>query len=242
MRPRIGRRGRGAGIASTQRHAVSGAASPQPCLPWEGRPDGSGSCGTLFDEVPVFNVARVPAITSGVWRSDMHPVEVWAGTMGDAELPVLSEAQQLARELGRQLPTPVNDASLAVYNNDPAVSFADVQKFLQMLENRVRENGNHDVSGSTDDVEIEIYAGGTGIARTYAGWFAVSGYAVHDSTLQFDIDTTKEIPPSALDLEILKRASTMITSEAAWNRADNRKCPATATTWSIYCAVERSGS
>jgi hypothetical protein len=25
-----------------------------------------------------------------------------------------------------------------------------------------------------------------------------------------------------------------------WNRADNRKCPATATTWSIYCAVERA--
>jgi hypothetical protein len=25
---------------------------------------------------------------------------------------------------------------------------------------------------------------------------------------------------------------------AVWNRADDRKCPATATTWSIYCAVE----
>jgi hypothetical protein len=25
-----------------------------------------------------------------------------------------------------------------------------------------------------------------------------------------------------------------------WNRADDRTCPAAATTWSIYCAVERA--
>ena len=32
----------------------------------------------------------------------------------------------------------------------------------------------------------------------------------------------------------------MITSDAVWNRADNRKCPAGASTISIYCAEEQA--
>ncbi|MEO8621821.1 MAG: hypothetical protein ABI625_12200, partial [bacterium] len=35
-------------------------------------------------------------------------------------------------------------------------------------------------------------------------------------------------------------AATIISSDAVWNRADDRKCPASATTWSIYCAVEKA--
>ena len=48
------------------------------------------------------------------------------------------------------------------------------------------------------------------------------------------------MPANAVDREILEHAATIITSDAVWNRADDRKCPATATTWSIYCAVERA--
>ena len=54
------------------------------------------------------------------------------------------------------------------------------------------------------------------------------------------MDTVKQIPPSALDRQILERAAVIITSDSVWNRADNRKCPPSATTWSIYCAVERA--
>ena len=65
--------------------------------------------------------------------------------------------------------------------------------------------------------------------------FSVNPYAMH---LQFD--GKHEVPPNTLDAAILERASTVITSNAVWNRADDRECPADATTWSIYCAVERA--
>ncbi len=32
----------------------------------------------------------------------------------------------------------------------------------------------------------------------------------------------------------------MLSFDAEWNRADNRRCPAAATTWSIYCAMIRA--
>jgi hypothetical protein len=89
-------------------------------------------------------------------------------------------------------------------------------------------------------VEVEIYPGGTGVMRTYAGWFAVSGFAAGDSVLRFRVDTVKQVPPGTLDRQILERAAAIITSDSVWNRADNRKCPPSATTWSIYCAVERA--
>ena len=76
--------------------------------------------------------------------------------------------------------------------------------------------------------------------RTYTGWFAVSGFTVGGSVLRFQVDTVQQILASALDRQILERAATIITADSVWNRADNRKCPASATKWSIYCAVERA--
>src|SRR5262249_25756766 len=115
-----------------------------------------------------------------------------------------------------------------------------LQKFFRLVEERVRTQGAGDLDKSTDDVEIEIYTGGVGVARTYAGWFPVAGFTVSDGAIRFQLDGKQEVPPNAVDREILQRAATIITSDAVWNRADNRKCPATATTWSIYCAVERA--
>lgn len=195
-----------------------------------------GSCGTLFDEVPVFTISRAKAITSGTWRTDVHPTEVWAGTMSDAEGPVMDEARTLVDVVtGRKYP-----GRLAGYNNDSATTFADVQNFFRLLRDRVLARGTADLSQSFDSLEIEVYAGGTGVIRTYNGWFAISGFAANDSALRFRIATAKQVPPTALDREILVRAAKIINSDAAWNRADNRKCPATATTWSIYCAVEKA--
>ena len=42
------------------------------------------------------------------------------------------------------------------------------------------------------------------------------------------------------DLEIVKRAEAILDSPSKWNRADNRKCPAKAKTFSLYCALERA--
>jgi hypothetical protein len=48
------------------------------------------------------------------------------------------------------------------------------------------------------------------------------------------------VNPNALDQKIVHEAAAILSTEAAWNRADNRKCPANATTWSIYCALEKA--
>ena len=40
------------------------------------------------------------------------------------------------------------------------------------------------------------------------------------------------------DLQIVQRAHRLLDSPAKWNRADNRKCPADAKTFSLYCALE----
>jgi hypothetical protein len=195
-----------------------------------------GSCGVLFDENPIFTLARVPGISTGFWRRDAKPSEVWAGKMSDAASPVMIEARQVLNVVT----TKKDSARLIDYNNDPETTFADLQKFFRMVEDRVLTQGAADFDKSTDDVEIEIYTGGTGVARTYAGWFPIYGFSVSDGAIRFQLGGKQELPPNAVDREILERAATIITSEAVWNRADDRNCPATATAWSIYCAVERA--
>jgi hypothetical protein len=195
-----------------------------------------GSCGTLWDEVPVFILSRAKAITSGVWRKDVQPTEVWAGTMSDAEGPVNYESRQGVEMVARRK----SSDQLIDFNNDSTTGFDDVRAYLRALEGRVLLEGAADLERGADSVEIEIYKGGNGVIRTYNGWFAVSGFSTRGSSMRFQIDTTKEIAPNALDREILVRAAQIISSDSVWNRADNRKCPATATKWSIYCAVEQA--
>jgi hypothetical protein len=195
-----------------------------------------GSCGAILDELPVLVVEKVPAITTGMWRSGVRPVEVWAGTMVDASQPVM----QAARQSVSAVSTKKYSARLIGFNNDSSTSFADVQNFFRILENRLAHASPSDFVASGDSVEIEIYAGRTGVIRTFDGWFRVSDFDARDSTLRFAIDTTSQIAASALDRKIIERADAILVSDAAWNRADNRKCPASASTWSIYCALERA--
>ena len=51
-------------------------------------------------------------------------------------------------------------------------------------------------------------------------------------------DSNVRPPVTRADLEIAKRASEILDTQAKWNRADNRKCPAEAKTFSLYCALE----
>ncbi|HWT07424.1 MAG TPA: hypothetical protein VN224_16785 [Xanthomonadales bacterium] len=87
-------------------------------------------------------------------------------------------------------------------------------------------------------VELEFYRDGSGVLRTEYGWFPASGLVASATALQFTIDSSREVPPSELDRQIVRRADAILSSASVWNRADNRKCPATARSWSIYCAVE----
>ena len=89
-------------------------------------------------------------------------------------------------------------------------------------------------------LELEVYEDGSGVLRTEYGWFPVMRFASSSEDLRFALDGAHEVAPNELDQEIIRRATAILSTEAVWNRADNRKCPANATTWSIYCALEKA--
>ena len=89
-------------------------------------------------------------------------------------------------------------------------------------------------------VELEVYRGGRGMMRTVFGWYPVSDFSQSARGVQFNVDPDTEVPPSSVDLDIIRRASQILSNVSAWNRSDNRQCPADARTWSIYCAMERA--
>jgi hypothetical protein len=45
-------------------------------------------------------------------------------------------------------------------------------------------------------------------------------------------------PVTPADLQVVQQARKLLDTPAKWNRADNRKCPAQAKTFSLYCALE----
>src|ERR1700733_4214522 len=47
-------------------------------------------------------------------------------------------------------------------------------------------------------------------------------------------------PVSKMDIEIVKRAQEILNSPAVWNRNDNRVCPKSAKTFSLYCALKKA--
>ena len=51
-------------------------------------------------------------------------------------------------------------------------------------------------------------------------------------------DSDARPPVTAADLQIVKRAREILDSPAKWNRADNRECPPSRKTFSLYCAFE----
>jgi hypothetical protein len=89
-------------------------------------------------------------------------------------------------------------------------------------------------------LELEAYANGSGVLRTLYGWFPVTQASATPSSLAFDVDTAHEIAPSDIDEKIIARAAEILSTDAVWNRADNRNCPPEAKTWSIYCAMIRA--
>ncbi len=53
-------------------------------------------------------------------------------------------------------------------------------------------------------------------------------------------DSKTRPPVTKADVLIAHRAGEILDSPAKWNRADNRVCPATAKTFSLYCALEKA--
>lgn len=102
------------------------------------------------------------------------------------------------------------DQRLIDYNNDPATTFADVQAFLRFLENRVTKRLAESASAGP-----------------------------HTSTVDND-DSGSRPPVTKADLQIVRRAKEILSSPDKWNRADNRECPASAKTFTIYCSLEKA--
>jgi hypothetical protein len=93
---------------------------------------------------------------------------------------------------------------------------------------------------NSSPIEVESYADGTGVLRTIVGWFPISGFESSTDAIRFRLDPTQQVAPSALDRQIIERAAVLISTEARWDRADDRICAVTDTTWSIYCALQRA--
>jgi len=89
-------------------------------------------------------------------------------------------------------------------------------------------------------VELETDADQQGVLRTIYGWFPVGGIVTARAALHFTVDAKREVAPSSIDREIILEAKQVLAGRAAWNRADNRQCPASAASWSIYCALEKA--
>ena len=53
-------------------------------------------------------------------------------------------------------------------------------------------------------------------------------------------DSDAKPPVAKVDLEIVSRAREILDSPSRWNRADNRVCPETAKTFSLYCALAKA--
>ena len=56
----------------------------------------------------------------------------------------------------------------------------------------------------------------------------------------FSGDSNAAPAVSEQDIRIVQRARNILSSPDKWNRADNRNCPETATTFSLYCALEKA--
>jgi hypothetical protein len=50
----------------------------------------------------------------------------------------------------------------------------------------------------------------------------------------------RDQPVTEQDLRILKRADSLLSTAAAWNRHDTRNCTPKATTWSLFCVMEKA--
>jgi hypothetical protein len=92
-----------------------------------------------------------------------------------------------------------------------------------------------------DPTRFELVMGTpAGIAKTPFGWFALQGAERGNETLRLTIAANKQLPPTQDDIRIIQRAKALLADERAWNRQDNRKCPANPDKRSLFCALQQA--
>lgn len=75
------------------------------------------------------------------------------------------------------------------------------------------------------------------VARMPYGWFAVSELREAAPTLRLRVDAGRQVRPTAEDLAIIDRAIALLPDDAAWNKSDNRECPAGQARLSLFCSL-----
>jgi hypothetical protein len=108
------------------------------------------------------------------------------------------------------------DHRLMGYNNDPTTTFADIQHVFDLLEARIVQR--------LKDPAAAPPVRGAPAPRTPESAAAPAAPK----------------PVTAADLDTLKRARALLSSEARWDRADTQKCPAGAPTISLFCAFQKA--
>jgi hypothetical protein len=83
-------------------------------------------------------------------------------------------------------------------------------------------------------------------AKTPYGWFALTSAQQSGDALNLRIAANKQLPPTIDDIDIIKRATALVSSVDVWNKNDDRNCPLNPTKWSVFCAMmqateEKSG-
>lgn len=73
-----------------------------------------------------------------------------------------------------------------------------------------------------------------------ANLIILSALALNAQDSKYSGPSDANPPVSEGDVRIVQRAREILNSPAKWNRADNRECPATQTTYSLYCALEKA--
>jgi hypothetical protein len=73
-----------------------------------------------------------------------------------------------------------------------------------------------------------------------AALFFVALAMTQTAAAQSSDDSQSQPPVSKSDIEIVKKARQILDSPEKWNRADNRICPGSETTFSLYCALEEA--
>lgn len=96
--------------------------------------------------------------------------------------------------------------------------------------------------GDGETYEGKVSADATSIRGTWReGRFSPQPLTFERATKETawkNLDSEAAPAVTADDVRIVERAKAILSSPAKWNRADNRECPKTATTFSLYCALD----
>jgi hypothetical protein len=82
-------------------------------------------------------------------------------------------------------------------------------------------------------IEFRIHS----VDSAYIAYLRAAGLRISDSNKL--VDDSKP-PVTKYDVQTVQRARQILNSPSVWNRADTRRCPADASTFSLYCAMKRA--